>query len=474
MQLYSFQYILFLFLVVLLFWRLPQRFHKLLLLIASYWFYMSWMPAWGGILLVITTMNYCFGIKLASSSGGRRAVFLILLIFNLAILLLYKYAGFILENFQGLLGKLSGAPVADPGVLILAPLGISFFTFCFIHYSTEVYRGRPPVRSWLDFALYASFFPTLISGPIKRYDDFIPQLSVRPVFREDDFLRGIWLLIRGLFKKIVLADNLAVAVTAGFGAPGDLGAIDAWVVAIAYTLQIYFDFSGYTDMARGSAALLGYRIPENFNLPYLSVNIADFWRRWHITLSSWLRDYLYIPLGGSRCGRFRNHLNLLVTMTLAGLWHGAAWTFAFWGIFHGIGLIVHREWRRYRVRFRPIGHPFLRRSLSVAVTFCFVSVAWIFFRAHTIEDAWTILRCMMVQGPSGLMGHLNTDHWITVILIGLSYPFYLRASKWLLDDRRLPWIRRRIWLAEPGWAALMLLAVLAFPGGQTAFVYFTF
>ncbi len=375
----SLTYLFFLSLVTLLFWRLPSRFHKPLLLLASYVFYMSWLPAWGLILAVMTAVNYLLGIRLAAAERGRRGLFVFLLCFNLGILVFYKYTGFLLTNLQGIFGTLAGFSGFDPMAQIFAPIGISFIIFGFIHYGTDIYRGRPPVRNWIDFSIYIAFFPALICGPIKRYDDFIPQLSSRPLFQEAQFIRGLWLLTRGMFKKIVLADSLNAIVAAGFGSYTGLGVVDVWIVVIAFTFQIYFDFSGYTDMARGSAALMGYRLPENFRLPYLAVNIADFWRRWHITLSSWFRDYLYIPLGGNRCSRFRNRANLLITMTLVGLWHGADWTFAVWGFYHGIGMIVHREWRHYQHGRQPLGHPLLRNFLSVAITFVFVLVGWVFF-----------------------------------------------------------------------------------------------
>jgi alginate O-acetyltransferase complex protein AlgI len=467
----TFGYILFLSFSTLLFWRLPHRFHKPILLVASYVFYMSWLPVWGLILAVMTAVNYLLGIHLAAAERGRRGLFVFLLCFNLGILAFYKYTGFLLNNLQGFLGTFTGF---DPMMQILAPLGISFVTFCFIHYVTDVYRGDPPVRNWIDFSIYAAFFPALICGPIKRYEDFIPQLSSRPLFKEDRFIRGLWLLTRGMFKKIVLADNLNNIVSAGFGSLAGLGVIDAWIVVIAFTLQIYFDFSGYTDMARGSAGLMGYRLPENFRLPYLAANIADFWRRWHMTLSYWFRDYLYIPLGGNRCGRLRNHANLLISMLLVGLWHGADWTFVFWGSYHGIGLIVHREWRRYRHGRQPLGLPLLRNFLAVAATFGFVVVGWIFFRAKTLTDSWAMLSHMTGLGSAGLTGSLNTDHWITFVLIALLYPAYLWITRWLQEENRAHWIQSRIWLLRAGWAALMLLAILAFPGGNNTFIYFEF
>lgn len=222
-----------------------------------------------------------------------------------------------------------------PPITPLLPLGISFFVFEFIHYQVDINRGSVPVKNWLEFSIFGAFFPTQIAGPIKRYEDFVPQLNRQPSFSLPRIGEGLKYILWGLFKKVVLADNLAPLVAIGFGqavggAGGNasLSSGDAWLTVLAFTLQIYFDFSGYTDMGRGSAMLLGFNLPENFKFPYLAANISDFWRRWHITLSGWLRDYIYIPLGGNRKGRYRN---LLITMVLGGLWHGANWTFIIWG-----------------------------------------------------------------------------------------------------------------------------------------------
>lgn len=468
----SLRYIVFLVLVVLLYWRLPVRFHRVFLLIASYLFYMNWFPVYGLLILALTTANYWLGLRLATITTHRRLWLWLAVGFNLGGLAFFKYANFILDNIR----VLAGFAHQDFSIYsnIILPLGISFFTFEFIHYVVDVYRGNAPIRSWIDFALFPAFFPTQIAGPIKRYENFMPQLLGVHHFDVDNFQNGLRLIVRGLFKKIVLADNLTMAATAGFDGPLGLGAADAWVTVLAFTLQIYFDFSGYTDIGRGSAALLGFDVPENFNLPYLASNISDFWRRWHISLSSWLKDYLYIPLGGSRCTRTRNYLNILVTMTLGGLWHGASWTFVIWGAYQGVGLLVHREWERLTARWTGMRRTLGWRIVAWGLTLGFVIVGWVFFRAATLVDALVLLSRMSVIGSPRLVGNLDPDHWLTTLSILFGYASYLGLSHWIKSAHYLGFIRKNLWLVRAAMLAAMVLAILAFPGNQASFIYFQF
>lgn len=468
----SLRYIVFLTVVVALFWRLPTRHRPLLLLVGSYLFYMNWFPQYGLMIVTLTTLNYFLGLRLASARSQRRVWLWLGVVFNLGVLAFFKYTNFILDNVRAIADMAGQTFSLDASILL--PLGISFFTFEFIHYLVDVYRGSPPVRSWVDFALFPAFFPTQIAGPIKRYQNFIPQLSLPTVFGSDRFQDGLRLIVRGLFKKVVLADNLVAVVEAGFGAPSGLGAVDAWLVVLAFTLQIYFDFSGYTDIGRGSAALLGYDVPENFNLPYLAENLADFWRRWHISLSSWLRDYLYIPLGGSRRGLARQYFNLFATMTLGGLWHGAAWTFVVWGAFHGLGLIVHREWQRHTTRWAGARQSLVWRGLAGALTLMFVAVGWVFFRATTLGVAAELLQRMTLIGAPRWIGSLDPDHWLTTAIVAGAYGLYLAAAEWARRTPPPAWLRTRAWMVRAAVMALMVLAIVAFPGGQASFIYFQF
>jgi len=293
----SFTYMLFLPAVVALYWVIPNRFRTTLLLVASYIFYMNWKPAYGLLIFALTLVNYAFGLALEKYAEKKKPILIAGLIFNLGCLCFFKYATFILDSFFAGL-HWAGAYLApgqtdswaSPALKIILPLGISFFTFEFIHYIVDVYRGSKAVRNFRDFALFAAFFPSQISGPIKRFQDFTHQLMEKPVFRGENFREGMYLILQGLFKKIVLGDNMGYVVNTGFNHASRMGLVDTWIAVAGFTFQIFFDFSGYTDIGRGSALLLGYKVPENFNWPFLAANLTDFWRRWHISLSTWLRD----------------------------------------------------------------------------------------------------------------------------------------------------------------------------------------
>lgn len=343
----SLSYLIFLPITVILYWLLPFKYRTPLLLVASYIFYMSWKPIFGLLLLAMTVVNYGFGLAIHKFESKKKAFLIGALIANLGLLAYFKYTYFLRDTANGALAMLgAGAPqLPSIGWEIFLPLGISFFVFEFIHYLVDVYRGHDPVRKFMDFALFASFFPTQLAGPIKRYQDFVHQLVSPRRITTGDFDEAIDLIMLGLFKKVVLADNIALVVNRCYGNWQLLNGADMWLAAWAFAFQVYYDFSGYTDIARGSALLFGFRVPINFNLPYMSTSISDFWRRWHISLSLWLKDYVFIPLGGNKQGALRNCINLFTTMALAGLWHGAADHFIAFGVVIGIMLMIHRVWR---------------------------------------------------------------------------------------------------------------------------------
>ena len=402
----SFGYLLFLPTVVLLYWISPQRLRALLLLLASYVFYMTWKPVYGLLIFGLTLFNYLFGLAVNRSERYRKLWLAVAVAANLLTLGVFKYAYFALDVANQLLAPWSRSLPAIPLQIIL-PLGISFFVFEFIHYVADVYKGDKPVRSFVDFALFASFFPTQIAGPIKRYQLFIPQLAVAQKFSFKYLDEGVSLILFGLFKKVLFADNLAVVVQSAFQHPELLSGLDLWLAVYAFAFQIYFDFSGYTDIARGSAHLLGYKVPPNFNLPYLAGSISDFWHRWHMSLSTWLRDYLFIPLGGSRFSRLLTYRNLFLTMLLGGLWHGAAMHFAIWGAYQGALLVLHKEFQRLTQSWQWLTqarNTRLFHCLSVALTFHAVCIGWVFFRAETAESALEIIRKLLflVPGPADL------------------------------------------------------------------------
>jgi alginate O-acetyltransferase complex protein AlgI len=356
---------------------------------ASLFFYGAWRPIYLLLLVASIAANFSLGL-LMEDPHRRRAIGMLGVALNLALLCYFKYTNFILDSID----TLTGAPL--PLLNIVLPLGISFFTFQQIAYLVDVMRGAPVERDIVSYTLFVSFFPHLIAGPLVHHAEMIPQFKRGRSSRSAVLAaRGMAIFAAGLFKKVVIADNLAQFVSPVFAhldSGGGVTASWAWLATLSYTLQIYFDFSGYSDMAIGLALLFGIRLPVNFRSPYKATSIVDFWRRWHITLSRFLRDYLYIPLGGNRHGEPRRYLNLMLTMLLGGLWHGAGWNFLIWGGLHGLYLSVNHLWQKFRgVTARTsndtsAGRP--ARVLSWAATFFAVVVAWVFFRAKTASGAW--------------------------------------------------------------------------------------
>jgi D-alanyl-lipoteichoic acid acyltransferase DltB (MBOAT superfamily) len=463
------------------FWFLPAGLRKWWLLGTSYIFYMDAVPKYAALLFLVTLINYLTGLWMDRWPARRTLGIWVSVALNLGLLGYFKYAGFLLETCSGLARMIGGERAFD-AVDILLPVGISFYIFIGMSYSVDCYRGTfRPIRDFSLFACFLSFFPQLLAGPIVRAGQLIPQLGGPVSFRRDRFEAGIRLFMVGLFKKILLADKLAPIANQGFsGIPGPAG-MDAWVACLAFTFQIYFDFSGYTDMARGCANLFGYELPENFRLPYLARNPREFWRRWHITLSTWLRDYLYISLGGNRCSKPRMYANLMITMALGGLWHGAAWTFFLWGTYHGLLLVAHRRFVEVCER-APALAAFLETrlggALSVATTFLLVAWGWVFFRAGTFQEALLIFASMASSLKSGT---------VTEMLFASSVPafaaclvFYHALRTWLSRFRDAAPFLRRLWTY--GAASLMLLSVVYFanfyPGKAEEhpepFIYFQF
>jgi alginate O-acetyltransferase complex protein AlgI len=384
------------FLVVLFgLWLLRRRSGKQLLLLgSSVAFYAASRTAHLLVLAAPAVIDYFCALRIeaAANSRSRKGWLLVSLISNLGLLAYFKYANFFLATFS----DLTGLPARHLNIAL--PVGISFFIFKTLSYTLDVYRGDlKACRSWWRYALFVSFFPELVAGPIVRASIFLPQLqrSLQPSWRRS--LAGAQIMLLGLTKKVLVADRLAPFVDAIFQDPSVFAPQTVALAVFAYSLQIFCDFSGYSDMAIGMAKIIGFDLPENFRLPYTATSIADFWRRWHITLSTWLRDYLYIPLGGNRHGIVRTSANLLITMLLGGLWHGASWTFVFWGFLHGSALMVHRLWNPRRGAARSL----MGSLAGWLVTFLFVNFAWIFFRARDFETAWTVVRKIAGLAPGG-------------------------------------------------------------------------
>lgn len=470
----------------MLYWFSPKTSRRLLLLLASYLFYMSWLPVYGILIFFLSICNYLLGLAIDRRGKNTKALFISGLCFNLGMLCYFKYTNFFISTFNEF--SACGSTLLHkseifslPTINIILPLGISFFVFEFIHYLTDVYKGDKAIKNPIDFGLFAAFFPSQIAGPIKRYQDFVAQLGNAEVFDGHLFHTGLVLVLQGLFKKIALADNLAPLANAGFAGSSNLGTIDAWIAAVAFALQIYFDFSGYTDIGRGSAKMLGFSLPDNFNFPYLASSLSDFWKRWHISLSSWLRDYLYIPLGGGRCSRLSKSRNLMITMLLGGLWHGAAWHFVIWGGLHGAGLIINHSYDDLVRKFAFLQKLHMHtagKCFSTIVTFLFVLTAWVFFRADNAHIALEVLGSMLTPARSSSVLELYLQSPINVAF-GLYGAYALLFS---LDNYRCftftTALRQKLRLALPTrvlvYASAFLAALGFCPSNPSPFIYFQF
>ena len=339
------EFIAFFVVVLGLYWALNHRWQNRLLLVGSYFFYGCWDYRFLSLIVISTVIDYVSGIKIHGSDNRRtRKFFLVLsMCTNLGLLGVFKYFGFFAENFQALMGRI-GLETSSSSLRIILPVGISFYTFQTMSYTIDIYRRKlEPTRHFFDFALFVSFFPQLVAGPIERAKRLLPQVLKERHFSKPQFLDGLHLIVWGLFMKMVVADNMARIVDYVFSKhAGSLTGLEIFLGIVAFAFQIYGDFSGYSDIARGTAKCMGFEIMVNFKRPYFSLNPSEFWTRWHVSLSSWLRDYLYISLGGNRGGTLRMYRNLALTMLLGGLWHGAGWTFIAWGAFHGLILILYR------------------------------------------------------------------------------------------------------------------------------------
>ncbi len=456
------------------------------LLFASLFFYGWWNPQYVLLILASIGFNYAIGTALERPSlpKPRKLALIVLGVsVNLALLGYYKYAGFVVENWNTIAGA------ANPVPHIVLPLAISFFTFHQIAYLVDAYHGDTRGSTLPQYAAFVTFFPQLIAGPIVRYREMIPQLKVigPGTVTADGVATGVCFFVTGLFKKVVIADNVAVYSTSVFAAADAGQAISphmAWIGVLAYTVQLYFDFSGYADMAVGAGRMCGLKLPLNFNSPYRAGSITEFWRRWHMTLSRFLRDYLYIPLGGNKRGKLRRNVNILITMLLGGLWHGAGWNFVLWGGLHGLGLVVHHAWESGR-KSRLASPSAAGRIAGWFLTMLLVVAGWALFRATTLDGALAMLGAMAGLAGEGATAPAPVQDvvvaWI-LVLAGLALAFFFPNSQQLLDrepvgdGEALPYLRVR--LSMSGWTAAgygaMLFACLASMSDVSEFLYFQF
>ena len=373
------------------------RIRIIFLLVASCYFYMSWNPIFILLILFSTLVDYFSGNKIYKSDSKKQKKFYLVLslVTNLGFLAYFKYVNFFLNTINEVSGLVSEGTGTNFFVNVILPVGISFYTFQSMCYTIDIYYGKlKPSKDFFEFSLYVTFFPQLVAGPIVRAKDFIPQLKQNNYFKNINFQLAANYFVLGLVKKVLIADNIAQISDPFFANPDQYGTLATWIGMVSYSIQIYCDFSGYSDMAIGVAALLGFKLMDNFNMPYNATNITDFWRKWHISLSTWLRDYLFIPLGGSRGSKFMYHRNLMITMLLGGLWHGASWNFVVWGGLHGIALIIHKLYKaRYSDNYKFSGiAASLYSVLSWTGTMIFVLVTWAFFRAQSFSDSLLIIK----------------------------------------------------------------------------------
>jgi len=443
--------------------RLPR---PLFLIAASYGFYfygtydaaLEERPPLGPLgwsvlcLLVIflgSTLDFWIGRRLGRTTNpaARKALLLASVVYYLGVLSVFKYFNFAVDSFADAMAAL-GVHVAPVHLRVVLPFGISFFTFETMSYTIDVYRREiEPCERYLDYLLFVCFFPHLVAGPIVRPRSMLPQFLTEPKYDATGQMRGLWLIMTGLAKKVVIGDMLSLAlVSRVFDNPERYSSIECAFAVYGYAVKIYADFSGYTDVAIGSAMLFGYELPQNFDAPYTATNLQDFWRRWHMSLSSWLRDYLYVPLGGNRGGPLGTYRNLLLTMVIGGLWHGASWNFVIWGALHGAALAVVRVWQRARGERAPT---VLGRVIGTLVTFHYVCFAWVFFRAPTFGHAKVVLARIATGG----LGTTNLPAK-AVILIALGLLLHFVPKK--LDERA-----RDLFVRAPVLVQGLLLAVAA-------------
>jgi alginate O-acetyltransferase complex protein AlgI len=469
---------------------------KVWLLICSYFFYSAffigpeifsgdrtlpagwWFPA---MLLASTCMDYIVGVRLEDAPGmhARRLWLAVSVCVNIGVLLYFKYMGFFVDSAATFASWL-GLSASHHTLKILLPVGVSFYTFQSMSYTIEVYRKhRPAERNLLNLATFIGFFPQLVAGPIVRAASFLPQLAEKRRWADVDVRGALVLFMVGFAKKACVSDSVAPFVDQYFANPKAYTALSAWIAVLLYAVQIYCDFSGYTDMAIAAARLLGYELTPNFNFPYFSRSVSDFWRRWHISLSTWLRDYLYISLGGNRGSKAYVYRNLLLTMVLGGLWHGSRWTFAVWGALHGLALVGHREWEGLAGKWKALRESLAWRIVATGLTFYFVCLCWIFFRAADLtkpmsggdfDRALFILRAFTGFAPHGTRSLSSLDSRLLLLFAGLAMIHWLNYRRVFSS-----WWRRCPELVFAfSYGCLAEAIILFIPTKYAPFIYFQF
>ncbi|KAA3620434.1 MAG: MBOAT family protein [Calditrichaeota bacterium] len=467
----SWEFLYFLPSVLLIYYILNRQAQNIWLLAASYFFYGWWDWRFLSLILASTLVDYFAGLfihKTKEAKKRRRGLYASLFM-NLGALGLFKYFNFFVDSFAAL-GDSFGLNFNTPAMRLLPPVGISFYTFQTLSYTIDIYRNKQkPVTNFINFALYVTYFPQLVAGPIERAKSLLPQIENKRIVSQEQFQAGILLILIGLFKKIAIADAAAPLVDEIFSNPQAQTSTILLKGLYLFSLQIYCDFSGYSSIARGVSKLIGIELSENFQTPYLSANITDFWRRWHISLSQWLRDYLYIPLGGNKFGTVKTYRNLLLTMLIGGLWHGANWTFVVWGGLHGLFLAAHKKFTEIRSVAESVKqknkHPFLT-ILNVFITFHLVALAWIFFRSPDFATAWNYLSGLINWHGGFQLSYLKLPFFLIALLAPLEW---LQSRSFdVLSVTRLPIPARAFYYMA------MIIAIIILGGNDVPFIYFQF
>lgn len=436
-------------LLLLLRFLLPKSFEKVLLLVASYVFYSWWSLKFVFLLLLSTVVDYYCAkliVRQKTNANAKKFFLFLSLLINLGVLFVFKYYVW-----------LSGLFANDLGYSIILPLGISFYTFQSMSYTIDIYRGNiEEEKSFINFATFVSFFPQLVAGPIERASNLLGQIDRGPKYKKDFIRSGLSLFVWGLIKKVVFADNIASLVNFSYGIHEYQSSLELLLSTYGFALQIYGDFSGYTDMARGVARLMGYELMLNFNLPYFASNIREFWHKWHISLSTWFRDYVYIPMGGNRCSKWNNYFNIFITMLIAGVWHGANMTFVIWGALHGLYIIVFDYLQKLNLK--------IPKFISCLLTFHFVLLAWIFFRAENLSQALAII-AKIFQADFSILQFSNIYIYMIIFYVLMAIRRYTKIEEFFANKSFINW--SMIWLG--------LIAVVVFGSLESAdFIYFDF
>lgn len=497
----SVEFLIFFPIVLFLYFVLPQRFRWVMLLVASYYFYVSWNFELIWLILFTTVISYVSSILIGrlkekypnGEKRGTERFFLVLtLVVSLGVLFFFKYFNFLSDSVTGLLNLFRAEDKASFALDLILPVGISFYTFQTLSYVIDVYRGSvKPERHFGYYALYVSFFPQLVAGPIERPENLIPQLHEKHRFEWSNAIPGLRKMLVGFFKKVVVADLLATYVNSVYNSPEMATGFGVVTATVLFAFQIYCDFAGYTDIAIGCSEIMGIRLMQNFNRPYISESIQEFWRRWHISLSSWFKDYIYFPLGGSRCKLWRNLLNICIVFFVSGLWHGAAWTYVLWGVLHGLYQVIGKLTKKPRdklwqaVRIDPAGR--LVRGIRRFNTFVLVCFAWIFFRANSFSDLGVLLSSLFTEWEFSLsyFGDTLSDMGLglTAILTTVLSLLVMRQmditelsaetaiSADSRDGGRAAATARYVYAV---WAIVLAWLLLLLGDGASSFIYFQF